>query len=98
MDEVRKEMILVFKVNDFLKNIHERIGNPLNNFNILLDYVYKVVMKDMKVNGYSLSLHFKIFHEYYSFKFLVFFVNIYFKCFNNSHKDINKELVDLEVI
>jgi len=33
---MRREMILVLKINGYLRSIDKRIGNPLNNINIMV--------------------------------------------------------------
>lgn len=38
LSNMRSEMILVLKINGFLRSIDRRIGNPLNNINIMVKF------------------------------------------------------------
>jgi len=39
LSDMRREMILVLKINGFLRSIDRRIGNPLNNINIMVYFI-----------------------------------------------------------
>ena len=36
LNDMRSEMLLVLKINGFLRSIDRRIGNPINTFNIMV--------------------------------------------------------------
>ena len=36
--EVRREMLLLLKVNEFLREVDKKIGNPVDNMSILVGY------------------------------------------------------------
>jgi hypothetical protein len=93
---MRSEMILVMKINGFLRSIDKRIGNPINNFNIMIKYVYDEILRNEKNQGFFNSL--KLYYEYFKFKFVMLFLNTYyflfFKLGRNTEED---ELVDLNI-
>jgi len=35
-DDVQKEIVLLLKISDFLRSIDCRIGNPINNYNVMV--------------------------------------------------------------
>jgi hypothetical protein len=41
LSEMRNELILVLKINSFLRSIDKKIGNPINNFNIMVNIFKK---------------------------------------------------------
>jgi hypothetical protein len=36
LNDVRHEMLLLLKTNEFLRNIDRRIGNPVDNFGVMV--------------------------------------------------------------
>ncbi len=40
-------MILVLKINGFLRSIDKRIGNPLNNINIMVNNKFVYICKNL---------------------------------------------------
>jgi hypothetical protein len=96
LHEMRSEMILVMKINGFLRSIDKRIGNPINNFNIMLKYVYEEVLRHEKYQGF-LKI-FNLYYEYFKFKFVMIFFNIYYFLFFKLGRNTEEnELVDLTI-
>jgi hypothetical protein len=95
---MRSEMILVLKINGFLRSIDKRIGNPINNFNIMIKYVYQEIMNDLKVRKSSISEQWNLWYEYFSFKFAIFFMNVYYVLFLKWRFRHDIENADLNVL
>ena len=102
-DEGARELCIVLKVVDYLKSIDQRIGHPINNYNIMLSYIYNCLNKDYgkidKTYTEIMSMNF----EYYKFKFFYFVLGSYFtlnywfnRCFYNL-KEMNEENIDLTI-
>ena len=94
LDEMRSEMILVLKINGFLRSIDKRIGNPINNFEIMLKYVYEEISRNEYELGFWNSIKLKL--EYNKFRFVLWFYSIYYNWFINTKRNDN-ELVDLNI-
>jgi hypothetical protein len=77
-DDGARELCIVLKVIDYLKSIDQRIGHPINNFNIMLNYIYDYLNKDYKKFAKSYSEMISINLEYYKFKFIYFLIGSYF--------------------
>ncbi len=41
LSEMRSEMILLLKINGYLRSIDSKIGNPINNYNMMVKYSIK---------------------------------------------------------
>jgi len=77
LGSIRKEILLLFKTNDFLRAIDSRIGNPVNNFSIMNNYIWKALsmedngmvrMKDMW-SFYKLKIYFMVYNFVLWFKY-----------------------------
>ena len=91
-------MYLVLKINGFLRSIDKRIGNPINNFNIMIDYVYKEIMSEFRDQNKSAVDYLKLYYEYYSFKCAIFFMNAYYYFFFKLWNSRDIENADLKVL
>jgi aarF domain-containing kinase len=40
LSDVRREMLLLLKINEFLRNIDRKMGNPMNNFENMVNFYY----------------------------------------------------------
>ena len=43
LSEMRSEMILLLKINGYLRSIDCKIGNPINNYNMMVNYFFYLV-------------------------------------------------------
>lgn len=102
-DTGARELCIVLKVVDYLKSIDERIGHPINNFNIMFNYIYDYLHKDLRNMGKGYFEVLSMNYEYYKFKFFYFALGNYFtftywwnRLFRNI-KEINEENIDLTI-
>ena len=42
-----KELLILFKTNDYLRAIDKRLGNPTNTFNIINDVTWRVYRREV---------------------------------------------------
>jgi hypothetical protein len=102
-DTASRELCIVLKVLDYLRSIDQRIGHPINNFNIMLDYVYDCLDKDYKKIGKNYRDKISLNIEFYKFKFFYFVLGNYFSInywWNSifyKNEEMNEENIDLTI-
>ena len=47
LDQIKRELLLVFKTNNYLRAIDKRLGNPNNTYNIINNITWKVYCSEM---------------------------------------------------
>lgn len=47
LDGMKRELLLIFKTNDYLRAIDNRLGQPANTFNIINDYTWRVFQEEL---------------------------------------------------
>lgn len=47
LGEIRQELLLVLKTNNYLRAIDRRLGNPNNNFNVINNVSWDVFSKEV---------------------------------------------------
>ena len=56
LDQIKRELLLVMKTNNYLRAIDRRLGNPTNTFNVVNDITWDVyrreVSEDMSYYSY----------------------------------------------
>jgi len=50
LGEMKRELLLVLKTNNYLKAIDRRLGNPNNNFNVINNVSWDVYSKEISKN------------------------------------------------
>lgn len=95
-----RELLILFKTNDYLRAIDKRLGNPTNTFNIINEISWKVyrneVCKDMTYWNYMREIS-----RYYLLKIGLFlaYVNVRFRAMLGMQVDAGElEDFDLDVI
>jgi hypothetical protein len=86
LNDVRREMLLLLKINEFLRNIDRRMGNPVDNFENMLGYIYTELHKFEKEKK-SMWEKFMFSMEYYKYVFLFEFFKVYIKINDYFWKD-----------
>jgi hypothetical protein len=91
-------MLLLLKINEFLRNIDRRMGSPMNNFENMMKYIYTEIKKMDKKGSFldNISLDF----EYYKYMFFFSahhlyqsFSNFFFKSKEEKEEEENAEVV-----
>ena len=78
LDGMKRELLLVFKTNDYLRAIDNRLGQPANTFNIINDYTWRVFQKELvEVDPVARSKFSQERRRYYVFKTKMFFLRVY---------------------
>jgi hypothetical protein len=102
-DTASRELCIVLKVVDYLKGIDQKIGHPINNYNIMLNYIYDCLYKDFEKISKNYSDKLSMNLEYYKFKFFYFLAGSYFTFYNwwnrlfYDIKEMNEENIDLTI-
>lgn len=47
LGEIKSELLLVFKTNNYLRAIDRRLGNPNNTFNVINNISWEVYQKEI---------------------------------------------------
>ncbi len=92
-------MLLLLKINEFLRNIDRRMGNPMNTFENMMKYIYTEIKKfdDDKLNFFErMSLSFEYYK--YMFYFSLFSLITSFKYFFVKSKQEVEEEQDAEKV
>ncbi len=50
LGEIRRELLLVLKTNNYLRAIDRRLGNPNNTFNVINEVTWSVYQKEIVKN------------------------------------------------
>ncbi len=76
LNEVRREMLLLLKINEFIRNIDRRMGNPINTIENMMKYIYEEVARvERKTNSTWENICLSL--EYYKYMFLFSLVRVY---------------------
>jgi hypothetical protein len=71
LNDVRHEMLLLFKINEFIRNIDRKMGNPFNGIENMMKYIYHELNKNI-----PLWDKIKSYFEYYRYIFFFSFFRI----------------------
>lgn len=75
---MKRELLLIFKTNDYLRAIDNRLGQPANTFNIINDYTWKVFQTELvKEDPLAMNKLGEERRRYYVFKAKMFFFRMY---------------------
>lgn len=95
-----RELLILFKTNDYLRAIDKRLGNPTNTFNIINDISWRVyrkeICKDLTIWKYMREIS-----RYYFLKIGLFiaYLNVRFRAAFGMKVDAGElEDFDLDVI
>lgn len=69
LDEIKRELLLLLKTNNYLRAIDKRLGNPHNQFQAINDISWEVYSREMKE---SKKVYLRELLKYYFLKFLLF--------------------------
>ena len=47
LDQIKRELLLILKTNNYLRAIDKRLGNPNNTYNIINNVTWKVYKHEM---------------------------------------------------
>lgn len=64
LGEINHELLLVFKINNYLRAIDRRLGNPTNTFRVINEFSLDVYVNETRKNMTSLQYAFQIFKYY----------------------------------
>ncbi len=92
-------MLLLLKINEFLRNIDRRMGNPLNNFENMMKYIYQEI-KEFENDKLSYFDKLGLSLEYYKYKFYfsVFTIFSSFRGYFTKSKEELEEEKDAEKV
>ncbi|KAM3131749.1 hypothetical protein pb186bvf_016145 [Paramecium bursaria] len=72
LNQIDRRLLMLFKINDFLKNIDFKLGNPINNFQITYEYVSLAIYEAELYNkALYIRLLYKVRSYIHSFKFFI---------------------------
>jgi hypothetical protein len=91
-------MLLLLKINEFLRNIDRRMGSPMNNFENMMKYIYVEIKKIDKSRSFYENLMLDLEYYKYMFFFSTFhvyqsFSNLFFKSKEEKEEEQNAEMV-----
>jgi len=78
LNDMKRELLLVLKTNNYLKSIDKRLGNPNNTFVALNDVTWQVFNQEIR-KMVTFSDYCKEFFRYYKIKVGLFFLHQWFK-------------------
>lgn len=67
LDDIKRELLLILKTNNYLRAIDKRLGNPNNTYNIINNVTWKVYKNEMASFG-----HWEYYQELCKYFFLKF--------------------------
>lgn len=77
LNDVRQEMLLLLKINEYLRAIDRQLGSPVNNFMVMMKIIYNEIVKNPEFTKHGQS-KLKFNFEYLWLFALFKFVSIYF--------------------
>jgi len=70
LNDVKRELLLVFKTNNYLRAIDNKLGNPTNTYNIINNLTWKIYTEEVafKAEKTSRLEFYKNYYFYYLLK------------------------------
>ena len=65
LDEIKRELLLVLKTNNYLRAIDRRLGNPTNTFNTINEITWDVYWREVSSDLSYYSLFRELFRYYF---------------------------------
>ena len=97
LDEIKRELLLILKTNNYLRAIDRRIGNPTNTFNVINDISYRVYVKEMASTDKDMK-PWTEWWRYHKLQFIMFMFRVYYRMLGMvGIKSNDDELEDFEV-
>ena len=63
LDQIRRELLLVLKTNNYLRAIDRRLGNPTNTFNVVNEITWDVFRREVSED----MSYYSLFREYFRY-------------------------------